>query len=103
MIAAPAHPLALPSPARGEVAFVDVRFAYPTRPTISALNGVSFHVRRGEKVAIVGPSGAGKSTIFHLLLRYYDPAEGRITFDGRDITGPEYPATLDYIIAGVAG
>ncbi len=82
VIAAPAHPLALPSPARGEVAFVDVRFAYPTRPTISALNGVSFHVRRGEKVAIVGPSGAGKSTIFHLLLRYYDPAAGRITFDG---------------------
>jgi ATP-binding cassette subfamily B protein len=82
VIAAPAHPLALPSPARGEVAFVDVRFAYPTRPTISALNGVSFHVRRGEKVAIVGPSGAGKSTIFHLLLRYYDPSEGRITFDG---------------------
>jgi ATP-binding cassette subfamily B protein len=82
VIAAPAHPLALPSPARGEVAFVEVRFAYPTRPTISALNGVSFHVRRGEKVAIVGPSGAGKSTIFHLLLRYYDPAEGRITFDG---------------------
>ena len=82
VIAAPAHPLALPSPARGEVAFVEVRFAYPTRPTISALNGVSFHVRRGEKVAIVGPSGAGKSTIFHLLLRYYDPAAGRITFDG---------------------
>jgi ATP-binding cassette, subfamily B, bacterial len=81
-IAAPARPLALPSPARGEVAFVDVRFAYPTRPTISALNGVSFHIRRGEKVAIVGPSGAGKSTIFHLLLRYYDPAAGRITFDG---------------------
>ena len=81
-IARPAHPLALPSPARGEVAFADVRFAYPTRPTVSALNGVSFHVRRGEKVAIVGPSGAGKSTIFHLLLRYYDPAAGRITFDG---------------------
>jgi ATP-binding cassette subfamily B protein len=82
VIAAPAHPRALPAPARGEVAFVDVRFAYPTRPTVSALNGVSFAVRRGEKVAIVGPSGAGKSTIFHLLLRYYDPASGRITFDG---------------------
>jgi ATP-binding cassette, subfamily B, bacterial len=81
VIAAPAHPRALPVPARGEVAFVDVRFAYPTRPTVSALNGVSFAVRRGEKVAIVGPSGAGKSTIFHLLLRYYDPADGRITFD----------------------
>ena len=82
VIAAPPHPRALPVPARGEVAFADVRFAYPTRPTVSALNGVSFAVRRGEKVAIVGPSGAGKSTIFHLLLRYYDPTSGRITFDG---------------------
>jgi ATP-binding cassette, subfamily B, bacterial len=81
VIAAPALPRALPVPACGEVAFADVRFAYPTRPTVSALNGVSFAVRRGEKVAIVGPSGAGKSTIFHLLLRYYDPARGRITFD----------------------
>jgi len=81
-IAAPAHPLALPSPARGEVAFADVRFSYPTRPNVSALNGVSFAVRPGEKVAIVGPSGAGKSTIFHLLLRYYDPVTGNITFDG---------------------
>jgi ATP-binding cassette subfamily B protein len=59
-----------------------VRFSYPTRPNISALNGVSFRVGRGEKLAIVGPSGAGKSTIFHLLLRYYDPISGRITFDG---------------------
>jgi ATP-binding cassette, subfamily B, bacterial len=81
-IAAPANPRALPAPTRGEVAFVDVRFAYPTRPTVSALNGVSFAVRRGEKLAIVGPSGAGKSTIFHLILRYYDPTAGCITFDG---------------------
>jgi ATP-binding cassette, subfamily B, bacterial len=81
-IAPPARPLTLPSPARGEVAFADVHFSYPTRPTVSALNGVSFAVRRGERVAIVGPSGAGKSTIFHLLLRYYDPIAGRITFDG---------------------
>jgi ATP-binding cassette, subfamily B, bacterial len=81
-IAAPAHPLALPSPARGEVAFADVHFAYPTRPDVSALNGVSVAIRPGEKVAIVGPSGAGKSTIFHLLLRYYDPTTGSIAFDG---------------------
>jgi ATP-binding cassette, subfamily B, bacterial len=81
-IAAPAHPLALPSPARGEVAFADVRFSYPTRPSVSALNGISFAIRPGEKIAIVGPSGAGKSTIFHLLLRYYDPIAGSITFDG---------------------
>jgi ATP-binding cassette subfamily B protein len=78
----PAHPVALPVPARGEAAFADVRFSYPTRPTVSALNGVSFQVSKGEKLAIVGPSGAGKSTIFHLLLRFYDPASGRITLDG---------------------
>jgi ATP-binding cassette subfamily B protein len=78
----PAQPLTLPMPPRGEAAFEDVRFSYPTRPNISALDGVSFRVRQGEKLAIVGPSGAGKSTIFHLLLRFYDPSAGRITFDG---------------------
>ena len=60
----------------------DVRFAYPTRPEIAVLDGVSFAVRRGEKVAIVGPSGAGKSTIFHLILRFYDPTSGTVSFDG---------------------
>ncbi|MGA8320392.1 MAG: ABC transporter transmembrane domain-containing protein [Xanthobacteraceae bacterium] len=81
-ILAPAQPLALPVPPRGEAAFEDVRFAYPTRQNAPALNGVSFRVRQGEKLAIVGPSGAGKSTIFHLLLRFYDPTAGRITFGG---------------------
>ncbi len=81
-IVRPARPLALPTPARGEVAFADVRFSYPTRSEVTALNGVSFRVRQGEKLAIVGPSGAGKSTIFHLLLRYYDPTGGRVTYDG---------------------
>jgi ATP-binding cassette subfamily B protein len=81
-IVRPARPLALPTPARGEVAFADVRFSYPTRNEVTALNGVSFRVRQGEKLAIVGPSGAGKSTIFHLLLRYYDPTGGRVTYDG---------------------
>jgi len=78
----PAQPKALPVPPRGEAAFEDVRFSYPTRPNVSALNGVSFQVRQGEKLAIVGPSGAGKSTIFHLLLRFYDPAAGRVLLDG---------------------
>jgi len=78
----PARPLALPVPARGEAAFEDVGFSYPTRPNVSALKSVSFQVRQGEKLAIVGPSGAGKSTIFHLLLRFYDPTAGRVTLDG---------------------
>jgi ATP-binding cassette subfamily B protein len=85
-IKAPAHPVALPSPPRGEVAFDNVRFAYPARPETFVLDKVSFNILAGEKVAIVGPSGAGKSTIFHLLLRFYDPASGAIAFDGVKLT-----------------
>jgi ATP-binding cassette subfamily B protein len=81
-ITAPASPLAMPVPARGDVSFDKVAFAYPTRPDTLAVDGVSLSVRAGEKVAIVGPSGAGKSTLFHLLLRFYDPASGTISFDG---------------------
>ncbi|WP_213773482.1 ABC transporter transmembrane domain-containing protein [Bradyrhizobium sp. dw_78] len=81
-ITAPASPRALPVPPRGDVGFENVSFAYPTRSDTSAVDGVSFSVRAGEKVAIVGPSGAGKSTLFHLLLRFYDPTSGTITLDG---------------------
>src|SRR5262249_46931427 len=77
-----ARPVTLPAPPRGAVVFAAARFAYPTPPASLVLDGVSFRVAPGEKVAIVGPSGAGKSTIFHLLLRFYDPASGLITFDG---------------------
>jgi ATP-binding cassette subfamily B protein len=72
----------LPQPARGDVGFDQVSFAYPTRPDVLAIDGVSLQVAAGEKVAIVGPSGAGKSTLFHLLLRFYDPKSGSISFDG---------------------
>ena len=81
-ISAPASPRALSEPARGDVGLENVRFAYPARPGTLVVDGVSFSVRAGEKVAIVGPSGAGKSTLFHLLLRFYDPASGTISFDG---------------------
>jgi ATP-binding cassette subfamily B protein len=59
-----------------------VRFSAPSRPEVRVLDGVSFAVKQGEKVAIVGPSGAGKSTIFHLVLRFYDAASGSVTLDG---------------------
>jgi ATP-binding cassette subfamily B protein len=89
MITTPAAPQALPVPARGDVSFDNVSFAYPTRPGVSVLHGVSLSVRTGEKVAIVGPSGAGKSTLFHLLLRFYDPASGVIAFDGVPINAAD--------------
>jgi ATP-binding cassette, subfamily B, bacterial len=81
-ISAPPSPRAMPVPARGDVGFDNVSFAYPSRPDALAVDGVSLSVRAGEKVAIVGPSGAGKSTLFQLLLRFYDPATGVVAFDG---------------------
>jgi len=84
-IAAPAQPKALPVPARGEVALEHVSFAYPGRPDLPTLRDFSLHVAPGERVALVGPSGAGKSTVFRLLLRFYDPQEGRILVDGVDL------------------
>ena len=84
-IQAPLRPRPLPDPPLGSIAFRDVRFSYPSRPGISALNGVSFEVARGETVAIVGPSGAGKSTIFSLLLRFYDAQSGTVAVDGLSV------------------
>ncbi|MDP1601276.1 ABC transporter transmembrane domain-containing protein [Phenylobacterium sp.] len=84
-IAAPAAPKALPVPARGEIEFERVDFAYPGRPDALALSGFSLKVAPGERVALVGPSGSGKSTVFRLLLRFYDPQSGTIRLDGVDL------------------
>lgn len=70
---------------RGEVSFEDVIFGYePSKPV---LNGLTLHVRQGETIAIVGGSGAGKSTVFNLLLRFYDPWQGKVLIDGQDLAG----------------
>jgi len=84
-IADPAMPVALPSPAKGAVAFDKVKFAYQSRPDDQVLKGLSFSVNPGETVAIVGPSGAGKSTLFALILRFYDPQSGTVRLDGVNV------------------
>jgi ATP-binding cassette, subfamily B, bacterial len=81
----PERPKRLPRPAKGAVAFENVTFHYPTRPEVSALDGIELAVAPGETVALVGPSGAGKTTIIQLLLRFYDPGAGRVTIDGIDL------------------
>ncbi|MCY3878362.1 MAG: ABC transporter transmembrane domain-containing protein [Rhodobacteraceae bacterium] len=81
----PERPRPPATPARGSVTFDNVTFRYPMRPEAKALKELTFTVKAGETVALVGPSGAGKSTIFQLLLRFFDPQNGRILIDGTDI------------------
>jgi ATP-binding cassette subfamily B protein len=99
-IRAPATPTPMPEPARGALEFDKVTFAYPTRREQSALHEFSLKVAPGETVALVGPSGAGKSTLFQLALRFYDPDEGAIRFDGVDLRAAD-PSALRSRIAFV--
>jgi ABC-type multidrug transport system fused ATPase/permease subunit len=69
---------------RGDMAFENVVFRYPSRPDVEVLHGVNLTARAGQRIAVVGPSGAGKSTLVSLLLRFYEPERGRILIDGRD-------------------
>jgi len=78
--------VALPARVKGELVLEGVRFSYPSRPESYAVDGLSLSIRSGETLALVGPSGAGKSTVYDLLLRFYDPSEGRILLDGTELT-----------------
>ena len=74
---------------RGEMALRNVSFRYPGevagKPAPLVLQDVSIHIQPGSTVALCGPSGSGKSSILNLLLRFYDPAAGQVTLDGRDL------------------
>ncbi|MGE6741113.1 ABC transporter ATP-binding protein [Allorhizobium pseudoryzae] len=69
----------------GTLRFENVGFAYPAAPDNPVLQAISFEAKRGETIGIVGPPGSGKSTIAHLIPRFYDTTEGRITIDGQNI------------------
>ncbi len=94
-IADPPNPQSLPKPVRGEIRFDGVEFRYPSRPEAPTLHDFSLQVAPGETVALVGPSGAGKSTVFHLLLRFYDPQHGTIRIDDVNLR--------DQALAGLRG
>jgi ATP-binding cassette, subfamily B, bacterial len=81
----PAAPVSLPAVLDGRVTMENVTFRYPSRPEHPALHDFTLKVAPGETVALVGPSGAGKTTVFQLLLRFYDPSQGRLTLDGIDL------------------
>ena len=82
-VTSPADPLPCrEAPGGSAVTFEDITFHYPSRPLTPALKDLNLSIAPGETLALVGPSGAGKSTVFQLLLRFYDPAHGRILLDG---------------------
>ncbi len=70
---------------KGEIAFNQVVFSYPTRQDMLILNGIDLEIKPGQKIALVGASGAGKSTIAQLMLRFYKPDSGSITIDGKNV------------------
>ena len=90
-------PLMLAKPVRGRIDFETVSFVYPARPATQALDKVNLHIEPGETVAFVGPSGAGKTTIIQMILRFYDPQQGRILLDGLALPDLDRAAFREHI------
>ena len=84
-IKTPENPVAMADTHQGCIRFDKVSFSYPSRLDIRAMQDFDLEIAKGQRIAFVGPSGAGKSTAFQLLLRFYDPQQGRIIIDGVDI------------------
>ncbi|NVK04003.1 MAG: ABC transporter ATP-binding protein [Flavobacteriia bacterium] len=76
------HPNPIPG-FKGDIQFNNVHFAYPTRPETEVVKNLTFEAKSGDQVALVGPSGAGKSTLVQLIMRFFDPQNGEILFDGK--------------------
>ncbi|XP_076855644.1 antigen peptide transporter 2 [Brachyhypopomus gauderio] len=72
----------VPEKLKGELAFKNVTFSYPSRPNEKALKSVSLKLSEGKMTALVGPSGGGKSSCISLLQRFYEPQEGEVLLDG---------------------
>lgn len=96
-IVSPPNPSTWTQPVRGEIRLENVEFRYPSRPDAPTLHDFDLRVAPGETVALVGPSGAGKSTVFHLLLRFYDPQRGTISIDGIDLRALAVPGLRNAI------
>jgi ATP-binding cassette subfamily B protein len=79
-----ANALPAPRPIQRGFEFRNVSFRYPGSSRL-VLNGLNFHLRPGERVALIGENGEGKTTIVKLLTRLYDPAEGQVLLDGVDL------------------
>lgn len=88
-----AAPLSVP--VIGNLSLKGVQFAYPSRPDVPILQDLDLEVPAGQTIAVVGPSGAGKSTLFQLLMRFYEPQQGVICLDGKNIQ--------DYLIKDLRG
>ncbi|CAL9248274.1 unnamed protein product [Arabidopsis halleri] len=87
----------VPEKVNGQITFLNVDFAYPTRPDVVIFENFSIEIEEGKSTAIVGPSGSGKSTIIGLIERFYDPLKGIVKIDGRDIRSYHLRSLRKYI------